>query len=232
MRSSDGAVLEAIAAAEALRPLEATAQAKFRSDRRTLAGRLEQYSQVAAVARRAVRTFLEASGLRATGWDRSRTACHRTPGACEVFENAALRTLFTPAYRWVGLDPSDPRIREGERIALDALVRLDQRVRDAGGRFVVLGVPTKERAFAESLLPVQGASDDLLRVVEAERMLAARTAAALGERGVRFVDAAPALAEALNEGVACYRESTDGHPAPEGHRVLAAALEPWVTAAE
>jgi lysophospholipase L1-like esterase len=224
LRSADPGVLAAVKRLERQSSLEAQASVLFDSSTGTLRGWLERQSALFAVTRTVAIRTLEVVGLRATGWPRARAACERDGSNCEVSEAGDARTLFTPAYRWIGLDPGDVRIAEGERIATEALLRLDARLREGGARLVVLAIPTKERAYAESGLLRGGPSAAVGRLAAADAALATRLGRALEAQNIPFLDATPALGAALRAGVPCYRESTDGHPSPEGQRVLAEAL--------
>jgi lysophospholipase L1-like esterase len=147
---------------------------------------------------------------------------------CEVFSSERSRTVLTPEYRLAALDPDDPRIREGQRVAAEAIIRMKQlSVRD-GVRFVVLLIPTKELVFSEQAAALRSRSYHEL--VRKERQLWAEVRAVLDDHGIEWVDAMPSLQAGLAAGQQPYQVTWDGHPAEAGHRVIAETLVAYLRA--
>jgi hypothetical protein len=166
--------------------------------------------------------------LKTPSWVTQRGPLYPEP-VCVLFDSAgAVSTILAPAYRMVGLDPSDARVREGTRLTLASLSYMRDRTRAAGAEFTVLFIPTKELAFREAFLASGLRSDSLQGVWQAELAHRSRMAAELDRAGIRVVDALPALQRAISSGRNPYpvrngdpRNDADGHPRAEGYEVLA-----------
>jgi hypothetical protein len=133
-------------------------------------------------------------------------------------------TVLTPLQRRAVLDPSDPRIAEGLRISLEALARMGEACA-ARCEVVAVLLPTKELVF-EDLVARGGAPpprelDELLRD---EKAMWAATRRALATRGLRFVDALPALRAALARGENPYPADWNGHLNALGNDLVADAV--------
>src|SRR5215467_8758300 len=66
---------------------------------------------------------------------------------CPRYRDHKLTTRFNPGYRILVLDDTDPRIVEGERLALLAFHYIAERCRPPQCAFYVIMIPTKETAF-------------------------------------------------------------------------------------
>lgn len=155
-------------------------------------------------------------------WDRWLAVARAAPGRYLVVETPAWRTILSPAYRFLTLDPEDPRIQAGAAIAESALEDLGGRCGAAGVRLLVVLIPTKEAVFDPFL-------DDGLRTPACRQLAAAeavardRLKACCRRSGIECVDVLPALQSVLREANP-YFERPDGHPAAAGHRAIAAAV--------
>jgi hypothetical protein len=137
---------------------------------------------------------------------------------------ASEATVFTPAARAALLDPTDPRIEEGIRIALSALERAAARCA-VRCRLVVAGIPTKELVFAERIAASGVTAPPLyLRLVEDELAFWSRVGAFLAERSIPFVATTGALRDALDRGDAPYPPDWNGHPNAAGNQAIALAV--------
>lgn len=147
-----------------------------------------------------------------------------TSGGTRVADSGSgWRTVFTPAYRTLALDPLDPCIAEGRRLALAALEELAVEVSAAGAELLVLLIPTKELVHAEVAAPL---TPGHARLAALEAAWLAELHGALGTRSdVRVVNGLAALRGVLATGQAPYPEDHDGHPNAAGHAALAAAVD-------
>lgn len=142
-----------------------------------------------------------------------------------IFQHEDLRTVFTPLYRLCALDRNDARIGEGLRISLDAIGRMHEQVTAARARFLVVLIPTKERAFLEAAkrsgwaLPAPYTA-----LIDSEEAISQRAEEFLRERGIRYVDLRLALESVLRRGGQPYPVSWDGHPNEAGHLAMAVAV--------
>ena len=143
----------------------------------------------------------------------------------QIFESAGARTIFTSVLRSTAMDLEDPRIAEGLRIALEALVRMDARAREAGTGFLVVLIPTKELVFRDLALPALPDARDYRRLVEKEEVLRSEVDGIPSKtRHSASWMRCPPLRESLARGEQPYQESADGHPNPAGYRVIAGVV--------
>ena len=140
----------------------------------------------------------------------------------EVFEEGTLRTVFTPRYRLYGLDQRDPAVVEGLRICLEALRRMDDRLKKVGKKFLVLFIPTKELVFEEiANNGKHNVSENYKRLVKDEKLVWETTEKYLQSHGIEFVDALPALRAFIRNGDNPYKINHDSHPNKYGQGVMA-----------
>jgi lysophospholipase L1-like esterase len=148
------------------------------------------------------------------------------PAANEIFSQSdaaysgnGVDTQFTAAYRSMVVDGSKPRIAEGLRSTSELLLDLHQKVHDSGARLVVLLIPTKELVYADLMAGQSSAA--YVQQIRFEEDARSRIVDLLDANGIEYVDSLPALREAVQSGIAIYPRDTDGHPVPEGYRIIA-----------
>jgi hypothetical protein len=166
--------------------------------------------------------------LKTPAWVRKSAPLYTEPVCVLMKSPSAVSTILAPAYRMVGLDTSDARVREGARLTLASLLHMRDRARAAGTEFLVVFIPTKELAFRQAFLDSGQRSDSLDAVWKAEIFHRSRLLTELERRGVRVVDTLPGLTEAIARGINPYplrngdpRNDADGHPRAEGYEILA-----------
>jgi len=172
------------------------------------------------------RALEQAGLLPGTAWYEIGAAWAREhPDHGVVCDCGGVRTVFTTAYRRLALDLEDPRIQEGLRISKLALQASNREVSATGARFLVLLIPTKERAYA-SLLPRFGSRLNATHssLVVFEDRARAEVRKLCEDEGIAVVDALPPLERALGAGVAAYPPSTESHPNAGGYLVIARAV--------
>jgi hypothetical protein len=139
-------------------------------------------------------------------------------------------TVLTPAARAAVLDPTDPRVEEGIRIALGALELAARRCADRC-RLAVAGIPTKELVFAERIVASGVAAPPLYtRLVEHERALWSRVRAFLAEHRIPFVETTQELRASLERGEVPYPPDWNGHPNAAGNAAIALAVGRYAVA--
>jgi hypothetical protein len=227
LKSGDDAVVAALRAAEGGEPLAARVTRLFAfgapskpPELPPVRGFFSRHSRLYGLARR---TRHEISRRRhpppvPDPWQSAVAFARAHPAYCRVFERGAHRTVFTPEYRFSVLDPSDPRVREGERIALQAIREMRARAAAAGVRLLVLWIPTKELVYRDL---VEDGAEAYRTLTDSEDALRARMLDALRAEGMDTVDALDALRAQLVEGPAPYPLDYDGHPNADGHRAMA-----------
>jgi hypothetical protein len=141
------------------------------------------------------------------------------------FSAPPLRTVLTPAARRAVVDTGDPRVEEGLRIGLEALLRMQQRCAEAGCRLAVVGIPSKELVFAERVRASGGAVPTALaELALRETLVWERIRAALAHAGVPLVDTLPQLRAQVASGRNPYRDDWNGHPIALGNAAIAEAV--------
>jgi hypothetical protein len=146
------------------------------------------------------------------------------PKLCYRYHDQKLTTLFSPGYRLLLLDDTDPRIVEGERIALLAYRLIAQRCRPPHCSFYVMTIPTKETAFrarVESSLEDQSYMVDLWN---AEGRARANASAVFAREHIATIDTLPFLEELIASDVNPYPEDADIHPFVAGYDAFARAV--------
>jgi hypothetical protein len=226
LRAKDPAVLAAVRSAEEAEPLAARVSRLFTfgtpepAPLPPVRGFFSRHSRLYALARRTRHELTARLNPPAAPdpWEAAVAFARAHPDHCRVFQRGPHRTVFTPGYRFSVLDPSDPRVREGERIAVEVMREMQARAAAAGARFLVVWIPTKELVYRE-LVEDGGEAYDAL--TGGERELQARMRHALEEVGIEVVDTLPALRAQLVSGKPPYPLDQDGHPSAAGHEAVA-----------
>ena len=162
--------------------------------------------------------FEDTNALLARDFDRAREKLSDWQSAyVSAYDGPTWKTIFTSPYRLRTLDDADPRIRTGIEISKQMIGQMHRRVTEAGAKFVVLFLPTKEYVF----WPRVGNPDEhkaLADLVRHEDRIRDEIKEYLRERRVDFIDPVPDLREA---GRQPYFPDGDGHPNAFGHEIIA-----------
>ncbi len=144
------------------------------------------------------------------------------PDAGAVYDGNGISTVFTTAYRKVGLDLSEPRVAEGMRITVELLPRIKEKTDAAGVHLLIVLIPTKETAYVDALResrqPLNGTFESLL---SNESQARAEILRLCEQKKLRCLDALPSLSAAIRRREQIYPTSTESHPNPRGYQVLA-----------
>ena len=159
-------------------------------------------------------------------WQEAQSYAARYPEYSEVFASDSSKTIFTSEYRLAALDLQDPRIREGQRIALEVIRQMHQRALRDDIRFIVLLLPTKELAFSEQAKALDSLNYHTL--IRNEQQFWSEAKAFFDQHAIEYIDSLPALQAALQEGDQPYHVNYDGHPNAVGHRVIAEAVRSYL----
>jgi hypothetical protein len=146
------------------------------------------------------------------------------PKLCIRYRDQALTTLFSPAYRLLVLDDTDPRIVEGERIALLAYRVMAQRCRQPQCSFYVMMIPTKENAFRARVESSLGHQSYMVDLWNAEGRARANASAFFAREHIATIDTLPLLEELIASNVNPYPEDGDIHPVEIGYDAFARAV--------
>jgi hypothetical protein len=170
-------------------------------------------SAVVKLMRRVVGT----AGARSTGeqiW----------PQLCPSYRDAQLATLFNPAYRMLALDHTDPRMVEGERLALQAFRFMARRCTRPECFLYVLMIPTKETAFRTRVESSLGRHTLMADLWNDERRIRANAMGFFERERIARIDMLPALEALIAAGVNPFATDADGHPAQAGYNAFADAV--------
>ena len=149
----------------------------------------------------------------------------RNPDLGDVVDLADIQTVFTPRYRLLALDRSEPRIEEGLRLSERLYREMDTRARAAGVSTLLVLLPTKESAYEEIMSSGGGQpSDTYRRLVTVEADVREELLRFCRSSNLNVLDVRPALSAALRGGSAMYPVTTDGHPNAAGYEAIASAV--------
>ncbi len=233
LRSTSDAVLGELAAYRSLPPLnddwrttKDIYHGRSLATRRLAKGVLPHIKLFLLARRLASAVSLASNGtVREARWeDVLRIAAGADPDFLYPFEGARVRTVLTARARLAPQRMSDPRVREGVRIAIRAARRMQQR---CSGEipFGVLLIPTKELVFATALSASGARMPPPLReLLDTEGALRRDIQAELMQAGIVSIDPLPRLRQLVAEGRSPYRIDWNGHPNAIGHRALADAV--------
>jgi hypothetical protein len=146
------------------------------------------------------------------------------PKLCYRYRDQKLTTLFSPAYRLLVLDDTDPRIVEGERIALLAFRVMAQRCRQPQCFFYVTTIPTKETAFRARVESSLGHQFYMVDLWKAEGRAHANASAFFAREHIATIDTLPLLEKLIASDVNPYPEDVGNHPVEAGYDAIARAV--------
>ena len=168
-----------------------------------------------------------------------------------VYDDGNFRAVFLLKERLAALNLKDARIREALRVILESLRLNNEKVRKNNIEFYVLLIPTKELVFKDvidknyasprggwCLNPYRLCStwtssqqreitipEDYKELTGNEENIFKQAKAYLQERGIRYIDALPALRECLTRGKQPYSVTPDGHPNAAGYNAIARLVD-------
>lgn len=146
------------------------------------------------------------------------------PKLCHRYRDQKLTTLFSSGYRKLVLDDTDPRIVEGERIALLAYRFIAQSCRPPHCFFYVMMIPTKETAFRVRIESSLGDKPYMVDLWNAEERARANASAFFAREHIATIDTLPFLEELIDSDVNPYPEDGDIHPVEAGYDTFARAV--------
>ena len=234
LKSSDPNVQESVREAEELEAITQRVGRMYRSGapnksmtRTALSPRafLRQRSRIYGLLRRTRYEFKRILSVTQDPWEKATAFSEAHSAHSEVFNNGQFRTVFRSEYRLSALNLEDPRIAEGQKIALRAIQRMNERAADRNIRFIVVLIPTKELVFQEIW---SNPASTYSSLTENEIVFREITKDTLKGNGIEYVDALPALREQLAFGIQPYQVSQDGHPNEHGYRAIATLIAAYL----
>jgi hypothetical protein len=159
-----------------------------------------------------------------------RAADGRDPATTSVLPHEGSREeAFRPLGIRARLDPKSGPVREGMRITVELLGRMDRACQEHGCRLLVVLIPTKETVFAEHLLrdPRLHLGGEIAELVSYEAIGKGKLIAFLEAARIPYVDVLPTLRSHIAEGLYT-RSDRDMHPGPNGYRVIGETVAEFV----
>lgn len=152
--------------------------------------------------------------------DKSWAKAHPDQGA--ICEKPGQETVFTTAYRLVGLDTDERRIAEGLRITKELLAQMQHETGAGQVKLMVLLIPTKETVYATAYPGSANSNATYQKLVERETQVRSEILSTCQEKSIRCVDVLPDLSRAVAQGERIYPSTTESHPNSRGYAVIAA----------
>ncbi len=193
---------------------------------------LAEHSKINGLAGAAIRTWnreLGAMGAKEytsdnseINWNEVVRVSESNHDYCKIFDSGNMRTVFRSRHVLCGVDLSDPRIREGQRITLDAIRRIKEKTEKEKVGFAILWIPTKEMVFKKYVTEGTIKDFDLFESVTKYESEIARTVQNFANHeGIPFFDPLPHLVEYLDRGEQPFWINFDGHLNPIGQKAVA-----------
>jgi hypothetical protein len=243
LRSSDQSVISAIEKAEKESPLDQNAERFMRAltgnfDPAGTLSRakafLSKHSRLWGLLRAARRVVMKNTVPTVSPdvpWSEQVSLARKSGGLWVPFEKVRVRTIFTPQVRLAALKMEDPRIHEGLRVSVEAIKRMSSITQNAGVRFMVVLIPTKEHVFFDTFGgDTDGTLQAVTKLAHEEQEMLTELKNELRVNDISYIDVLPALRESLNEGESPYPIGADGHPNARGHKAIADAVWRAMTA--
>ena len=151
--------------------------------------------------------------------------CARRPFRLPINAPDRRTVVRAPQLDTLAVDLGDPRIQEGMRIVMAALLHIKQRTDALGIRLVVVLLRNKPTIYARMLSEARGIVplEDLIHLVnliDKEDRVADEVIQFLAQNRFHLIDTTPGLREALDRKECPYHESDDHHPNGAGYHVI------------
>lgn len=150
-------------------------------------------------------------------------------GKVILYENDAIGTILRPEDRIEAIDLSNPRVQEGIRVTEELFIRDMKMLGKTHGTYIVAIIPTKELVYGTYLQEThQPISDVVSSFVSSESEYLKKFLEFCEINSIYCINLRPALTNALKSGVRIYPAGLDGHPMPEGYRIIAGAIKEFM----
>ena len=134
---------------------------------------------------------------------------------------AHIQEAFRPRAIRDRLDQNSAPVREGMRVTMDLLQRMNDLCKESGARMAVVIIPTKEMVFADFLLqdPALHLGDVIKESVTSETQARARLFEFLDNAGIPRIDTLDALRRDVSNQLYTHSDR-DMHPGRNGYHVI------------
>jgi hypothetical protein len=140
-----------------------------------------------------------------------------------------IRTGFTPSRRLIGLNLQDFRVKEGLRLTLELIGRMNDICSEKRVQLLVVLIPTKESVYAEYIAGKRNLRNSAVidELIANEREINQRMRKYFAKHDISYVDVLPDLRRAVP--TRPYFANTDGHPNADGYVVIAKAVNRFLS---
>lgn len=149
------------------------------------------------------------------------------PDLFSLYNNGNVQTFLTPAYRQRIMDFDSPMIAEGILITKDQYLEIMQLLDEENIELLVVLIPTKEYVYLPYIAP-DDMNDVYQKLGEQEKVIRDDMMALFEANGIAYIDTLSALQEAVENNVAIYPSTFDGHPDADGYQVIAEAIAEYL----
>ncbi len=222
---------EEITVANASKPSTTKQVSRFNSTRRLFSEHSKLFG-ILRLARQTASRLIESPIIDPdVSWQEAKQEALGKPHNLEIFEadSSQAKTILSPHYRSCTLASSDERISTGILAMQTAIEQMATSTKAQGAKFIAIKIPTKESVFYDAY-PATEYSESMQTLVVDENIFWNKIDAHLDTLDIPSLDIKPALVHALaTEIELVYYQNADGHPAPNGHRCIAEALNSLIS---
>ena len=150
-----------------------------------------------------------------------------------VVPAAHIQEAFRPRAIRERLDQNSAPVREGMRVTMDLLQRMNDLCKESGARMAVVIIPTKEMVFADFLLqdPALHLGDVIKESVTSETQARARLFEFLDNAGIPRIDTLEALRRDVSNQLYTHSDR-DMHPGRNGYHVIGDTVAHFLESAD
>ncbi|MBI1184772.1 hypothetical protein GC194_10895 [bacterium] len=143
------------------------------------------------------------------------------PRLLDYYYNNNIFTIFTPAYRLAVQDFNFAFIREGQRLTLEIIANIQDKLKSTTTDLYFILIPTKEFVFRKAVSNRTNSNLTYQALIQAETRMREVIINFLDQRNIAYIDTASCLEMAIVEDKEIYPRNFDGHPIPSGYRSIA-----------
>ncbi|KKU79003.1 MAG: hypothetical protein UY04_C0020G0019 [Parcubacteria group bacterium GW2011_GWA2_47_7] len=186
------------------------------------------YARLADISR----SLREKIGLASTSKDNAQRVLSLSvdhPDMVYQVKDKGIETILTPREELKAIDLSRTETKEGWRIAQIQYREMKRKAINAHSRFIILVLPSKKQVYQEYWInkdgevpmefkPYEDASE--IQLVEVKRFCI--------DEEIECIFPLSQMSVALKDGKRIYSNSQEGHPLPEGYRIIAETIAEYL----
>ena len=140
-----------------------------------------------------------------------------------------ISTGFTPDRRLKGLDLSNPEVREGLRLTLDFINKMNSIANENKIDFLVVIIPTKESVYSDLISKSEelSGSYELTKLIQNEEVANKLVQAYFADHGIPFIDVLEPMRDAAKT-QQIYPNNFGGHSNNNGYRIIAESISRYL----